>query len=83
MNTGSEETHVAGQFLHNALMTCSDTPRFVSIPHTDDVDSIYDVPDASGAQEEEGTVQGTDQENAAHGPITNKLQTSKGIDIPE
>ena len=68
-------THVAGQFLHNASMTFSDTPRLVSIPHTDDVDSIYDVPDASGAQKEEGTVQETDQENAAHSPITDKLQT--------
>ena len=58
-----------------------DLINFLFFLYTDDVHSIYDGRDALGVQEEEGAVQGADKENAAHGPITDKMWTisSKGM----
>ena len=67
---------------HLVLKTFSDSLKFDLINSifltTDNANSIYEVPDATGTQEEERAVQGTDQENAVHGPITDKKWSSKG-----
>ena len=44
---------------------------------------IYDVPDASGIQEQKGSLQVTDQENTVNAPITDSTRTSAGNAIPE
>lgn len=44
---------------------------------------IYNVPDASDIQEQEGHLQVSDQGNRAHPSVTDYMQAGAGNDIPE
>ena len=44
---------------------------------------IYNVPDASDIQEQEGHLQVSDQGNRAHPSLTDYMQAGAGNDIPE